>query len=228
MYDLSFDTIKNLKDCNHALRLKLRDEARAFSSEFERMQHVCKKLLTEYEFNYSELYFFNELDNGRQHKTKKFNYNGKEYKAYAIDMKSAIFDIDEEKPNETPVFHYVHALKMGVCKSFAHEIEWFAKEFGLKSEIVVCDTIGYDGWVNPKGEYTSPVLTKQEHFYNVVNLDGVEYKIDIAGALMAKDYGKRFPNSQVSPQQFVMVDKNAKNPFVVEYQKQGNQFGEEE
>lgn len=227
MYDISYDALKNLKDCNHELRLKLKDEASAFSSEFDKMQYICQKFLTEYEYNYSGLTYINEFYNGRPHKTKTFVHNGKSYKACAINVYNAIFDDGDKKPNETQVFHYVHALKMGVCKSFAQEIEWFAKEFNLKSEVVKCGTIGYDGWVNPKGEYTFPVLTEQEHFYNVVTLDGVEYKIDIAGALMAKDYSKRFPNRQVSPQQFVMVGKHTKSPFVAEYQSQGNQFGEQ-
>jgi len=197
-------TIVYMKKKNDEERELLKKEASKFSSEFDKMQYICQKFLKEYSFDYSVLNSVEELQNKRQPWVRKFDYNGEEYECETWWSE----DVDEKYG--ISLSPSVHALKMGTCSIFSKELKWFCEEFGIKCDIrnMICNC--YDGFEN---ENVRPKVREMNHFYVVMNLDGEEYKVDIAGAMMAKDYRKENPNSNIKPDLFMFVNVGEKNYF---------------
>jgi hypothetical protein len=92
---------------------------------------------------------------------------------HGVSLPQADNDI---RPNEQiKIYPAVYALKMGTCVMFASEIQRFARDFGLESEIVKSMDDCYDKFDGMSTE-NKPIHTdriiKMEHFYNVVVIDG--------------------------------------------------------
>ena len=158
--------------------------------------------MKDFEFDYSVLISDDELED-RNQKEKDFIVDGKRYfgkTARAVDF------IDGY---DYPVCPSIYALKMGTCAYFSREIEYFAKQFGVeyehRNEVKVC----YDGYGQNKGDdRLRPML----HHYTVLTIDGVECKIDIAGAIMARDYVKN-KGANLNASDFVLTEDVEGDPF---------------
>ena len=214
--NFDFFTLKALKECNDEKRAVLLEEASKQKTEFDKMAFLVKKFLSDYKFDYSVLKAPIEFHDRRQY-LMPFEHKGKRY--HCASMRAQ----DPDMKHKLPLTPSLHALNLGTCFSFSTELEWFAKELGIKNkkfnEVVTC----YDGYqtVRPENE-----IREMLHYYMVMNLDGEDYKIDVAGALMAMDYKKKHPETEISAKDFVFVEPNKKNPFD-EILKQNKERGEE-
>lgn len=125
-------------------------------------------------------------------------------------------DIDRRGTDKIKVYPTIFALKMGTCQMFASEIQRFAHDFNIPSKIVCEMTYCYDNF-NGKDENGKPVKTdriiKMQHFYNILTINGKEYKLDISGALTAEDFNKNHPDKKVDVMKFYFSSPETKNPF---------------
>ena len=198
-----FFTLQALKKLNDKKRAELFEQASAYDSEFDKMGFIVKKFLSDYKFDYSVLKSPIEFHDRRQY-LMPFEFEGRRY--HCASMRAQ----DPDMKHKLPMTPSLHSLNLGTCFSFSTELEWFAKEFGIdcqkKNEVVTC----YDGYqtVRPENE-----IREMLHYYMIMNLDGEDYKIDVAGALMAIDYKKKHPEVDISAKDFVFVEPNKKNPF---------------
>lgn len=197
-------TIAYMKKKNDEEREFLKEEASKFSTEFDKMQFICQKFLKEYSFDYSVLNSVEELKNKRQPWVRKFNYNDELYECETWWSE----DVDEKYG--ISLSPSVHALKLGTCSIFSKELKWFCEEFGIKCDIKnkMCNC--YDGY---ESEIVKPKIRQMNHYYVIMNLDGNEYKVDVAGAMMAMDYKKKNPEIKLDPAEFMFVDKDKENVF---------------
>lgn len=96
------------------------------------------------------------------------------------------------------IYPTIYALKLGTCKMLASEIQRFAHDFNIPSEIVKKIDFCYD-YFDGKNTNFVPIKTdriiKMEHFFNVLTIDGKKYKLDLAGILTAKDFASKHPNT---------------------------------
>ena len=214
---MDINMLTRIKLVNDKLREELIEEASKYKSDFDKFSFICSKFLKEYEFDYSVLLSPNEIEGSRVVKTKTFDCDGR--KVFGSTLKL----VDNGTKYEIAVCPSLHALKMGTCAYFSREIEVLCREFNIPykhvNEVEVC----YDGYDKVKKE---DELREMLHHYSIVQLDGEEYKIDIAGALMAMDFKKKYPKIDISPRDFVLVDKNIENPFNKIY-KEKVELGEE-
>ncbi|MBR2909633.1 MAG: hypothetical protein IKC11_04730 [Clostridia bacterium] len=202
---MSFDffTLQALKKLNDEKRNAILEQASVIEGEFDKMAFIVKKFLSEYKFDYSVLKSPNEFLDRRPY-LMPFEYGGKRF--HCASMRAQ----DPDMKHKIPMTPSLHSLNMGTCFSFSTELEWFAKEFGIKNKKVNRVVTCYDGYqtVRPENE-----IREMLHYYMVMNLDGEDYKIDVAGALMAMDYKKKHPEADISAKDFVFVDPNKENPF---------------
>ena len=136
-------------------------------------------------------------------------------------------DNDIRGSEKIKIFPTVYALKMGTCISFASEIQRFAHDFGIESELVQKMEYCYDYFDGVSVEnkpIQSDRIIKMQHFYNVVTIDGKKYKIDIAGYLTAKDLNKNHPEINIKPEDFYFSDKIEKNPLAIAVETYGQDF----
>ena len=194
----------NMKLLNDQIRGEMLARAESKKSDYDKVASLCNDFLTSYEYDYSVLMPQDGSEKPRMQKEKSFSYNGKTYYSGTVRM------IDPDPKHHLALSPSIHALKMGTCASFSRELEWFAKELKLKYEIVDTRAVCYD---NFSSRTEKPILRDMLHRYIVLFLDGMKYKIDIAGALMAKDYKRKHPDSKISAGDFVLVDEDSKNPF---------------
>lgn len=192
-----------MKLLNDQIREDMLKRAKTKKSDYDKVASLCKDFLT-YEYDYSVLMSQDGSGKPRVQKEKSFSYNGETYYSGTVRM------IDPDPKHHLALSPSIHALKMGTCASFSRELEWFARELGLEYEIVDTCTVCYD---NFSSRTEKPILRDMLHRYIVLFLDGMKYKIDIAGALMAKDYKSKHQDSKISAGDFVLVDKDSKNPF---------------
>ena len=201
--NFDFFTLRSLKQLNDEKRLELLEQVSNIDGEFDKIAFIVEKFLSEYKFDYSVLKSPIEFNDRRQY-MMPFEYKGRTF------FCSTTRPLDTEEKYRLPMTPSLHSLKMGTCFSFSTELEWFAKEFGINNEkineVVTC----YDGYqtVKPENE-----IRRMLHYYMIMNLDGKDYKIDVAGALMAMDYKKKYPQVDISASDFVFVEPNRENPF---------------
>lgn len=200
---VNIDTLQHMKKLNDEIREDFIKNASQYSSDFDKFQYIVARFLREYEFDYSVLRSENELDS-RPFREKCFVVDGKKY--FGQTTKA----IDGGNRWEFSVSPSLHALKMGTCAYFSREIELFCKEFKVDYRHINDDIFCYDGHESIRAE---DEVRKMSHHYSVLSLDGNEYKVDVAGAIMAIDYKRKYPNSNIKPEDFVFVDDVGKNPF---------------
>lgn len=113
-----------------------------------------------------------------------------------------VADVDvrqtENGKDKIKIYPTIYSLKLGTCIMFASEIQRFAHDFQIPSEIVKKIDFCYDHFEGKSTDF-EPIETdriiKMEHFYNVFTINGKKYKLDIAGILTAKDFNSRHPNT---------------------------------
>ena len=209
------NSILLMKKVNDQAREKLIEGAGAFSSDFDKFSYICSEFLNNYKFDYSVLAPYDERE--RFFNTWEFEYEGKKYFSRSYDK------ADPLEKYGVAVSPSLHALKAGTCATFTRELEIFAKEFNVKYKVINKPVMCYDELYKKNNG-----VREMMHYYILLELDGEEYKIDVAGALMAIDYKKKNPDENISPSDFMFVDVNAKNPFDDLYQKIKGQPGEDE
>ena len=126
-------------------------------------------------------------------------------------------DNDKRNGKIAKIYPTIFALKKGTCKMFANEIKRFAMDFDIDCEIIEEPAYCYDGFcgTNIKNQ---PVeknnLCLMHHYYNIIKIDGKEYKIDIANFLSALDYLKNNPETKpFSIEDFYFSPDLESNPF---------------
>lgn len=133
---------------------------------------------------------------------------------YAISISHADNDV-RVKP-AIPIYPSVYTSKMATCIMFACEIQRFAVDFGLDMKIVNKFANCYDFYSGKTSE-NQPLSTDRIinmlHYFNVVTIDGKEYKIDVAGALTAADFNKNHPKQPIDLLKFYFNENIEENPF---------------
>ena len=125
-------------------------------------------------------------------------------------------DNDIRGTEKIKIYPALYALKMGTCNMFASEIQRFAYDFGIESQIVEKMEYCYDkfdGFSTENREIHTDRLIKMLHFYNIVSIGGKKYKIDIAGFLTAQDFNRNHPGIRVDENKFYFSEKHKDNPF---------------
>ena len=188
-------------------------------SAIAQIDGCTEKSVIPYKYDYSFLEDFGTWS-VREPEIRKWEYGSYGYSLPQVDN-----DIrDEEKIRIYPA---VYALKMGTCIMFASEIQRFARDFGLDSCIVQKMDYCYDKFdgfsIDHKPIQTDRII-KMQHFYNIVSIDGVKYKIDIAGYLTAKDLNNSHPELSVDPEDFYFSPTTEKNPIAQVIDLAGQDF----
>ena len=194
------NTISIMKIVNDQARERLIENARSFSSDFDKFSYICSEFLKNYEFDYSLLAPYDEGE--RCFETRKFEYDGGRYYSRSYEH------IDPLEKYGMSVSPSLHALKAGTCATFSRELEVFAKEFGVNYKKINKPVMCYDALYKKNNG-----LREMMHYYMVLDLDGEKYKVDVAGALMAMDYKKKNPDAVINPADFMFSDVEAENPF---------------
>lgn len=130
-------------------------------------------------------------------------------------------DRDVEVPGKPKIFPTIFALKMGTCIMFANEIKRLMSKIDIPCEIIITPTPVdcydyFDGTDVEGNKINVNTIKPIIHAYNIITVDGKQFKIDIAGYLTAKDYNKNHPEGQVEPincNQFCLIENIANNPF---------------
>ena len=190
------------------VRGQILKEVESIDSDFGKIEYICKKFLKEYTFDYSVLQPEDEQHHTRKPEEREFCYKGKKYSCQTVG------ECMSDGTYKTKINPGVHGLKMGTCASFSAELMWFAEALKIKGIHFWAQPICYDA-LYKKDSGLRPMV----HYYVVLELDGEEYKIDVAGAIMAMDYKKKNPKSNIRPQDFIFVDPNAGNPFDKEFKE---------
>lgn len=95
------------------------------------------------------------------------------------------------------IYPTIYSLKLGTCIMLASEMQRFAHDFNIQSQIVKKMDYCYDKFDGKSTEFAqinTDRLIKMEHFFNVFIIDGKKYKLDIAGILTAKDFVSKHKN----------------------------------
>lgn len=130
-------------------------------------------------------------------------------------------DVDLEVVGRPRIYPTLYSLKMGTCIMFANEIQRIMAKLGIKSKMIETP-IGvdcYDRFTGTDVEFNkidTNDIKKIKHFYNIVEIDGKKYKIDIAGFLTAKDFNKHKPSKykeNIDITRFCMTEDLNGNPF---------------
>lgn len=138
-----------------------------------------------------------------------------EYKpgVFAYTLTQADTDL---RDRTTRIYPTIFALKMATCQMFASEIQRFAMDFGIDSKIQDAISYCYD---NFSGSLTNlehinyDRIVKMHHYYNILNIDGEELKVDIAGFLTALDYNENHPQVQIDTSNFYFSPQTKTSPF---------------
>ena len=133
---------------------------------------------------------------------------------YGFNLPQA--DVDNRKKEQVRIYPAVYALKMGTCIMFASELQRFAYDFGMDGKIVQKMDFCYDkfdGKSTENKDIHTDRLIKMHHFYNVFEVDGKQFKIDIAGLLTAQDFNENHPDLKVDLNRFYFAQDSEKGPF---------------
>ena len=167
-----------------------------------------KENIVPFKYDYSFLEDYGSFDIRRK-EDRRWGLN-----SYGFSMSSV--DNDIRGSEKLRVFPAVYALKMGTCIMFASEIQRFAHDFGIDSQVVQKMALSYDkfdGYSTEGKEIHTDRLIPMQHFYNIITIDGEKYKIDIAGYLTAEDLKRNHPELAVEEREFYFSKKLTSNPF---------------
>ena len=192
---------------NNERRARLLSEAQKQPTSYKQMQYVVDYFLNNLPANEIA-----KIDNVSPDKIKLFEYDYSflddinepfprvQTREYYTSGKSVITlhqaDVDCRNGKKIRIYPTIFALKKATCQMFANEIERFAMDFGIDSEIIKKFTECYDHFdgKNTNGDKVQQNrIKKMLHFFNVFNIDGKQVKVDIAGALTAIDCMKHNP-----------------------------------
>ena len=174
--------------------------------EIDEVDPMCLKL---FEYDYS----FLEDHRASFPRKQVFEYYTPTKKAITLHQA----DNDIRNGKVAKIYPTIFALKKGTCKMFANEIKRFAMDFDIDCEIVEEPAFCYDGFCgfntnNERVELND--LRLMLHYYNIITLNGKQYKIDIAGFLSALDFMKN--NPQYNPftiEDFYFSPNLERSPF---------------
>lgn len=230
-YGLDSHTIKKIQTYNEIIRTRLLNRANNFSTEEERAQFVVdyftnnlsrdviadiddvpEKRAVDFSYDYS---FLEGNETPFPRRQERIYYPG----GSGITLTPA--DRDFNVDGAPRIYPTVFALKKGTCIIFANELKRLMANLGIKCEIVE-PPIGvdcYDKFDGTDVEF-NPIHTndikKMHHYYNVIEIDGKKYKIDIAGYLTAQDFNKYKPEKYketIDVSRFCMTEDLDSNPF---------------
>lgn len=213
---------------NNARREKLLNRAKQFDTKLEQIKFVVDYFLNNLPVSeileidcvdplYLKLfeYDYSFLEDHKATFPRKQVYDYYTPTNKAITLHQA--DNDVRNGKVAKIYPTIFALKKGTCKLFANEIKRFAMDFDIECEIIEEPAYCYDGFCgfNIKNE---PVemnnLRLMHHYYNVITLDGKQYKIDIAAFLSALDFLKKNPQTKpFTIEDFYFSPNLEKNPF---------------
>lgn len=178
------------------------------ADEIAKIDNVPKASILPFEYDYSF------LQGNREQFTRKQTPREYEKGKFAISLSHADNDL-RVKPH-IRIYPNVYTVKRGTCIMFASELKRFAVDFGIDCEIVDEFTVCYDHYDGETSEgdaYKTDRLVEMHHYYNVFNVDGETFKIDIAGALTAMDFNKNHKEQKINVKDFYFTDKLKNNPF---------------
>ena len=132
----------------------------------------------------------------------------------AVTLKSV--DDDRRGSEHINVYPTIYSLKMATCKMFASEIQRFAHDFGIESQMVEKFTWCYDhfdGLSTTRQPIKTDRIINMYHYYNVLTINGKPLKLDIAGVLTSQDFNKDHSSIAIDPNDFYFSEDLTKNPF---------------
>lgn len=168
---------------------------------------VNPKVVFPFAYDYSFLEDYSSENSRVQHY--------REYKPGAFGYTLPMGDNDVRVRPPIKIYPSIFALKMATCQMFASEIARFALDFGIDCKIIKKFTPCYDNFIGTDTKFNQMAydrLIHMNHYYNIITIDGVDYKIDIAGGLTCLDFNKNHPESAVDPNLFYFSTKDI-NPF---------------
>lgn len=227
METMSFKEMHDIYVFSCERRQALLDEAMKLETPTQRIQFVA-----DYFLNRLELSQIAKIDGVSENDVVPFKYDysfledygsddirRKEVRrwgkwGYGFNLPQA--DVDNRKKEQVGIYPSMYAIKLATCIMFASELQRFAYDFGMTGEIV--QTLDYcydnfDGTSTENKKIFTDRLIKMHHFYNVFEVDGKKYKIDIAGLLTAEDFNRNHPELAIGLEDFYFSEDLKKNPF---------------
>ena len=114
------------------------------------------------------------------------------------------------------IYPTVFTLKMATCIIFANEIQRFCRELGIEGrierEVTHCSD-NFNGFATSGEQIQTDQIVKMMHYYNIITIDGVEYKLDIASALTTLDFNINHPEIYIDPCMFYFSTNISAKPF---------------
>ena len=210
---------------NNARRERLLDKANQLSTKFEKIKFVVDYFLNNLPLN--EIMEIDEVDPmfltlfkydyaflddiiPRKQSPDYFNITDSSITLNAVDN-------DIRNGQKAKIYPTIFALKKGTCIMFANEIKRFAMDFDIDCKIISENSYCYDNFLghNINGDIVDiNELHLMHHYYNIITIDGIEYKIDIAGFLSALDYLNNNPEiKSFDIDEFYFSQSLERNPF---------------
>lgn len=233
MFHMSEKQMTNIYKFNQETRERLLNLALKMPTPKARMEFVAKYFL-----NALPVETMAEIDGVSINNVKPFLYDysfledygsaygrEKQIREYPLGrgITLPVADIDVRKTKDSKdkinIYPTIYSLKLGTCKMLASEMQRFAHDFNIPSEIIKKIDFCYDHF-DGKSTESTPIKTdrliKMEHFYNVFTIDGQKYKLDLAGILTAKDFNARHPNTFKTNEQKLYFSRDLKSsPFAI-------------
>lgn len=177
-----------------------------------KIDKVDESVVLDFEYDYSFI-------NGKDTKYPRRQICRAYPDGFGITLGSIGQDYEIDDITKPEVYPTLFALKMGTCIMFANEIQRIMYLLGVESRIVVSNNQDmydcYDGHDIEFNKISVDEIRKFTHYFNVVKIDGKEYKVDVAGYLTANDYNlNHFKDGQIIDlSQFYFSEDLYNNPF---------------
>lgn len=226
---LSFQEKQRIYQINNQRRELLLEEAKKQNSPAEQIQFIA-----DYFLNKLPKETICKIDGTSESSFKDFKYDY----SYLDDMKSehirqqtsreyapgaraeTLSAVDDFRVGNEhiAIFPTTFTLKMATCIIFANEIQRFCHELGIESKIVQELTHCYDKFdgksTEGKAIHTDQIV-KMMHYYNIITIDGVNYKLDLAGALTTLEFNKNHPEHAIDPNLFYFSTELDAKPYTM-------------
>ncbi|MCQ2555716.1 MAG: hypothetical protein MJ149_00080 [Clostridia bacterium] len=155
------------------------------------------------------MYDYSFLDS----KVAKKEFKKVEYAEGHIGQSWANVDIDRRN-KQADIYPSTYALKMATCTMLAREMMRICLDLGIDAEVKNASAYFYDCYENEKDKVYLDNINLTRHYWIEIKLDGVIYKVDLAGALVAEDWNKNHPEFKIDiDKSFIFVDPQTANPF---------------
>ena len=220
-----------IRDLNDSRREILINKALELGSEYEKA-----KFIVDYFTNNLPKNIVSQIDGVDENKVVDFKYDYSYIKGdetpfarkqqpvnspvgEGITFSTGLHDIDI--PGHPMIYPSVIGLKLGTCKIFSHEIARIMHSVGIKCEIVEtkkpvsCYDL-FEGTDEHDNHISVNTIKPMYHIYNVITIDGKQYKVDVAGYLTSQDYNHYHPDGikfPIDTSRFCMTEDIASNPF---------------